>query len=192
METFEGADVLFFEDEGRLESWLAEHHDLGTGVWLKLAKKSSGIRSVAPGHVIDVALCYGWIDAQRRSLDASYYLQRITPRRPKSQWSQVNVDKVEALEAEGRMRAPGRAAVDAAKADGRWDAAYASQRTAVVPPDLAAALAGNARANDRFEQLGRTDRYAVILSLLRARTPETRAARLRSALAALESGERVR
>ncbi|WP_328862563.1 YdeI/OmpD-associated family protein [Streptomyces sp. NBC_00306] len=190
MEPIDGVEVLFFEDDDRLEAWLAEHHGLAAGVWLKLAKKSSGIRSVTPGQVIDVALCYGWIDGQRRSLDATYYLQKITPRRPRSQWSQVNVGKVAALEEAGRMRDPGRAQVEAAKADGRWDAAYESQRTARVPPDLAAALDAAEKAKAFFERLNKTDRYGVILQLLRARTPAARAAKLESVMALLEAERR--
>ncbi|MCM2389850.1 YdeI/OmpD-associated family protein [Streptomyces albipurpureus] len=192
METFDGRDVHFFESVDRLDAWLAENHAVVTEAWLKLAKKSSGIRSVSPAEVIDVALCYGWIDGQRRSLDDSHYLQRITPRRHKSQWSQVNVDKVEALTAAGRMKEPGLAEVAAAKGDGRWDAAYASQKTAVVPSDLAGALARSDPARTRFEQLGKTDRYAVILRLLRARTPENRAARLRAAIIELEAADQPR
>ncbi len=191
METFDGVEILSFEDASGLESWLEKNHGLTTGVWLKLAKKSSGIVSVRADEVIDVALCFGWIDGQRRSHDETHYLQKITPRRARSQWSQVNVDKVEALEAAGRMRDPGRAQVAAAQADGRWDAAYASQRTATVPPDLEAALARSEKAGAFFEQLNKTDRYAVILRLLRARTPENRAARLESMIALLEAGEKV-
>jgi uncharacterized protein YdeI (YjbR/CyaY-like superfamily) len=132
-----------------------------------------------------VALCYGWIDGQRRAHDDVSFLQRFSRRRPRSSWSKVNVAKVEALMAAGRMRPAGLAEVAAAKADGRWEAAYESQRTAAVPPDLAAALAGNSRANAAFERLGRSARYAVILPLLKARTPETRARILARAVARL-------
>jgi uncharacterized protein YdeI (YjbR/CyaY-like superfamily) len=132
-----------------------------------------------------VALCYGWIDGQRRAHDDVSFLQRFSRRRPRSSWSKVNVAKVEALMASGRMRPAGLAEVAAAKADGRWEAAYESQRTAAVPPDLAAGLAGNARANAAFERLGRSARYAVILPLLKARTPEARARILARAVARL-------
>ena len=134
---------------------------------------------------LDVALCFGWIDGQRRAYDDVSFLQRYSRRRPKSSWSKVNVAKVEALTAAGRMRPPGLAQVAAAKADGRWQAAYESQRNAEVPPDLAAALAANARATAAFERLGRSDRYAVILPLLKARTAETRATLLARAVARL-------
>jgi uncharacterized protein YdeI (YjbR/CyaY-like superfamily) len=135
-----------------------------------------------------VGLCYGWISGQRKAHDHIYYLQRYVRRRPGSRWSQVNVRKVEALMAAGRMRPPGLAEVEAAKADGRWDAAYASQKDAVVPPDLTAALAANPRAASAFEALSKTRQYAVILDIITARTPRTRAAHLRRTIAALEAG----
>ncbi|MEV7405291.1 YdeI/OmpD-associated family protein [Streptomyces sp. NPDC091267] len=182
---------LPFQEAGRLEAWLEKHHADRTGLWLKIAKRSSGVRSVTAAEVIDIALCFGWIDGQRKSLDEVYYLQRITPRRPRSTWSQVNVEKVEALLAAGRMREAGLAQVEAARSDGRWDAAYPSQRTATVPADLAAALEADEAARRFYEQLGRTDRYLVIMRLMTARTPEVRAARLRRAVAALREGRKV-
>jgi uncharacterized protein YdeI (YjbR/CyaY-like superfamily) len=186
------SEVLACRDGAEWEAWLADHHTLQAGVWLKIAKKGSGQASVSNDEAVDVALCYGWINGQRKPLDGSWYLQRYTPRRPQSTWSKVNVDKVEALTAAGRMRAPGMAEVEAAKADGRWDAAYEPARTATVPPDLAAALAQDERARRRYESLGRTDRYLVILRLQTARTPETRAARLRRMVATLAAGDPVR
>ena len=168
-------DVLDFPDAGRWESWLAEQHNAQTEAWLRIGKAHSGIASITIAEALDVALCYGWIDGQRKAHDDVSYLQRYSRRRPGSSWSKVNVGKVEALAEAGRMRPPGLAEVEAAKADGRWEAAYESQRNATVPPDLATALAGNADANAAFEQLGRSDRYAVILPLLKARTPEARA-----------------
>jgi uncharacterized protein YdeI (YjbR/CyaY-like superfamily) len=178
-------DVLDFPDAVRWESWLAAQHGVQNEAWLRIAKRHSGIASITPAEALDVALCYGWIDGQRRAHDDVSFLQRYSRRRPTSSWSKVNVAKVEALMAAGRMRPAGLAEVEAAKADGRWEAAYESQRTAAVPPDLAAALAGNARANAAFERLGRSDRYAVILPLLKARTPETRARILARAVARL-------
>lgn len=177
-----GVEIIACEDADRWSGWLAEHHGRHEGVWLKVAKKASGVPSITIPEALDVALCYGWIDGQRKGLDTTYYLQKYTPRRPRSEWSMVNVRKVEALIAASRMRAPGYAAIEAAKADGCWDAAYESQRNATIPPDLEAALAGNDRARMAFEALGKTDRYQVIVELLRARTPETRAARLTRAI----------
>jgi uncharacterized protein YdeI (YjbR/CyaY-like superfamily) len=177
--------VLDFPDAARWESWLAAEHGVRTEAWLRIAKRRSGIASVTPAEALDVALCYGWIDGQRRAHDDVSFLQRFSRRRPGSSWSKVNVAKVEALIAAGRMRPAGLAEVEAAKADGRWEAAYESQRTAAVPPDLAVALAADARANAAFERLGRSDRYAVILPLLKARTPQARAKALARAVARL-------
>jgi uncharacterized protein YdeI (YjbR/CyaY-like superfamily) len=186
--TLDGVGIKAFEDATQLEAWLSSHSGLRSGVWLKIAKKGSGQASVTVAEALDVALCHGWIDGQRRGLDESYYLQKYTPRRPGSLWSMVNVRKVEALTAADRMRPRGLAEVEAAKADGRWDAAYESQRNATVPDDLTAALDRSPRAKAVFEGLGRTDRYLVILGLLKARTPEVRAARLEKAIGGLESG----
>jgi uncharacterized protein YdeI (YjbR/CyaY-like superfamily) len=181
------AAVIFFPDAAAFESWLADHVDHQPGVWLKIAKKSSGIASLTDDEAVDVGLCFGWISGQRKSLDDLYYLQKYVPRRPRSRWSQVNVRKVEELSAAGRMRPSGIAEVEAAKADGRWEAAYESQKDATVPPDLAAALATSPRAAEAFTALGKTDQYAVILDLVTARTTETRAAHLRKAIATLEA-----
>jgi len=181
------AAVIAFRDAGEFEAWLDAHVDLRVGVWLKIAKKGSGIPSLTDDEAVDVGLCYGWISGQRKSYDEVYYLQKYVPRRPRSRWSQVNVAKVGELIAAGRMRPSGLAEVEAAKADGRWAAAYESQRNAAVPPDLAAALAASPQATQAFNALGRTQRYAVILKLVTARTATARAAQLRSALTALEA-----
>jgi uncharacterized protein YdeI (YjbR/CyaY-like superfamily) len=184
-------ELLAFGDAAQWEAWLAEHCASAAEAWLKIARKGTGQVSVTTAEALDVALCYGWIDSQRRSHDESWFLQRYSPRRRGSSWSRVNVERVEALLAAGRMRAPGLAEVEAAKADGRWDAAYESQRTAAVPPDLAAALAGDEPARAFFESLGRSDRYAVILRLLKARGETARAAELRRMVALLRAGRRV-
>jgi uncharacterized protein YdeI (YjbR/CyaY-like superfamily) len=181
------ADVIFFPDGAAFEAWLNDHVDHAPGVWLKIAKKSSGIASLTDDEAVDIGLCFGWISGQRKSLDDTYYLQKYVPRRPRSRWSQVNVGKVEELTTAGRMRPSGLAEVEAAKADGRWDAAYASQKNATVPPDLAAALAASPRAAQAFEALGKTGRFAVILDIVTARTPETRSAHVRKAIATLEA-----
>jgi uncharacterized protein YdeI (YjbR/CyaY-like superfamily) len=139
---------------------------------------------------LDVALCYGWIDSQRKSYDADYYLQRYSARRPGSPWSRLNVERVEALTDAGRMRPPGLDEVAAAKADGRWAVAYASQRSAVLPPDLAVALEQNELAKAAFEQLDKTGQYAVFLPVLKATTPAIRAVRVNKAIAELEASAR--
>ncbi|MFI8825458.1 YdeI family protein [Streptomyces sp. NPDC053431] len=185
VETVEGLPVIAFRDGPELEAWLERHHGDTPGIWLLLGKSGSGLASPASGDILDATLAYGWITGKRMSRDASSYLQKITPRRPRSLWSQVNVRQVEALLATGRMREPGLAEVRAAQADGRWAAAYPSQKDATVPDDLAAALAGDPRAAAAFEALGKTDRYLIILSLWQAGTPKTRAGRLERAVAAL-------
>jgi uncharacterized protein YdeI (YjbR/CyaY-like superfamily) len=183
----EAAEVIAFRDAAEFETWLAENVDRGAGVWLKIAKKGSGIASLTDDEAVDIGLCYGWISGQRKALDDVYYLQKYVPRRPRSRWSQVNVRKVEELMAAGRMRPPGIAEVEAAKADGRWDAAYTSQKEAAVPPDLAAALAASPRAASVFESLSKTKQYAVILDVVTARNPETRAAHIREAITTLDA-----
>jgi uncharacterized protein YdeI (YjbR/CyaY-like superfamily) len=182
----DAAEVIAFRDVADFETWLAENVDLNAGVWLKIAKKGSGVASLTDDEAVDVGLCYGWISGQRKAFDEVYYMQKYVPRRPRSRWSQVNVRKVEELTAAGRMRPPGFAEVDAAKADGRWDAAYASQKEATVPPDLAAALAASPVAVTAFESLSKTNQYAVILDVVTARTPRTRAAHIRKAITDLE------
>lgn len=181
------AAVIPFRDGAEFETWLEKHADRQAGVWLKLAKKESGIPSLNSDEAVDVGLCYGWISGQRKSFNETYYLQKYVPRRPRSRWSQVNVAKVEVLIAAGRMRATGLAEVEAAKADGRWAAAYESQRNATIPPDLAAALEASPQAGQAFACLSRTEQYGVILKLLTARTLTARSAQLRKAITALEA-----
>jgi uncharacterized protein YdeI (YjbR/CyaY-like superfamily) len=183
----EEAMVMAFRDAVAFESWLDAHADMSAGVWLKLAKKGSGVPSLTADEAVDVGLCYGWISGQRKSYDEVYFLQKYVPRRPRSRWSQINVARVERLIAAGRMRPSGLAEVEAAKADGRWVGAYESQRDATVPPDLAAALATSPRATQAFETLNKTQRYGVILKLVTARTAEARAAQLRRAITELEA-----
>lgn len=168
-------DVLDFPDADAWSAWLEQNREDQSEAWLRIAKKNSGLESISISDALDVALTHGWIDGQRRSHDEVSFLQRYCPRRPTSSWSQVNVQKVEALTAAGRMRPGGIAEVEKAKADGRWEAAYESQATAEPPHDLIAALDASPVAKAAFEALGRTERYAIILQLLKARTPESRA-----------------
>lgn len=179
--------VIAFPDAAAFEAWLAKHLVVHAGVWLKIAKKGSGVPSLTSDEAVDVGLCHGWISGQRKPLDEVYYLQKYVPRRPNSRWSQINVRKVELLVTAGRMRPPGLAEVDAAKADGRWAAAYESQRNITMPPDLAAALAANPRAAQVFDALGKTRQYQVILKLLTARSATARDVQLRRAMAAFEA-----
>jgi uncharacterized protein YdeI (YjbR/CyaY-like superfamily) len=179
------ATMIAFRDAAEFEVWLDAHVDLRVGVWLKIAKKGSGVSSLTDDEAVDVGLCFGWISGQRKSHDEVYYLQKYVPRRPRSRWSRVNVARVQELIATGRMRPSGMAEVEAAKADGRWAAAYVSQRNATVPPDLAAFLAESPRAAQAFQALSKTRQYAVILKLVTARTPTARAAQIQKAITAL-------
>jgi uncharacterized protein YdeI (YjbR/CyaY-like superfamily) len=186
------AEVIVFADVVAFESWLTKNYQLQRGVWMKMAKKGFGIPSITSDEAVDVGLCWGWISGQRRSLDQTYYLQKYVPRRPKSVWSQVNVEKVATLTADGKMQSPGLAQVNAAKADGRWEAAYISQRNATPPPDLLEALAKNKKAEDFFDQLSKTDQYLVILHLVKERTVRGRAERLNKMVAMMGVGKKVR
>ena len=181
------AEVIAFRDAAEFEAWLEAHTGQRAGVWLKIAKRGSGVPSLTAEEAVDAGLCYGWVSGQRKSLDEVYYLQKYVPRRPGSRWSQINVAKAGELIAAGRMRPSGLAEVEAAKADGRWAIAYPSQRNAIVPPDLAAALAASPQAAQAFGALGKTQQYAVILKIVTARTATARAAQLRTAIAALET-----
>ncbi|MEU1203959.1 YdeI/OmpD-associated family protein [Nocardia sp. NPDC005825] len=180
-------DSVAFGDAAAFDAWLAVNHGHAAGVWIRMAKKGSGIASLTEDEAVDVGLCWGWISGQRKGLDGEFYLQKYVPRRPGSFWSQVNVDKVAALTAAGRMREPGLAEVEAARADGRWAAAYPSQANFTVPEDLAAALAARPRARAAFEALDRTGRYLIVLDVLRTRTAKTRASRLEKAVNGLEN-----
>lgn len=182
-------DARPFARVAQLESWLEKHHADRAGLWLKIAKRTSGVESVTAAEALDASLCFGWITGHRTSCDALYYLQRITPRRSRSVWSRINVEKVAALLAAGRMREPGLAEVEAARSDGRWEAAYPPQSRATVPADLTAALASDEPARRFYEQLGGSDRYLVLLRLMTATTPEVRAARLQKAVASLAAGQ---
>ena len=183
------AEVIEFRDAAEFECWLETHFGLPAGVWLKIAKKGSGIPSLTSDEAVDVGLAFGWISGQRKAHDEVYYLQKYVPRRPQSRWSQVNVAKAEELIAAGRMRPAGLAEVEAAKTDGRWAAAYEPQRTAAVPADLIAALASSPQAAQAFGALNKTRQYGLILKLLTARTATARAAQLRKVMADLEADE---
>jgi uncharacterized protein YdeI (YjbR/CyaY-like superfamily) len=184
--------VLLFASKGDLEDWLEENHADCEGLWLKIAKKESGVESVSYGEALELALCFGWIDSQKRAFDETFFLQRFTPRRPGGKWSQINRAKAEGLIAAGAMRSAGLAEVEAAKADGRWDAAYAGQRTATVPDDLKLELERNKAAGEFFATLDSANRYAILYRLQEAKKPETREKRLRKFVAMLERGEKIR
>ena len=173
------------------EQWLSRNHAKAQGIRIQFAKKASGLRSVNYAQALEVALCYGWIDGQAKSLDADWYSQRFTPRRARSIWSKRNRDIVGRLIREGRMQSAGQAEIDRAKADGRWDAAYDSPANATVPADLAAALRKAPKAKRFFEALDGQNRYAILYRLATAKKPETRAKRLATFVEMLREGRKL-
>jgi uncharacterized protein YdeI (YjbR/CyaY-like superfamily) len=182
------ARIKSFKTEAAFERWLAAHHDRAPELWLRIFKKHSAIATVTYAQALDVALCWGWIDGLRKSFDAESFLQRFTPRRPKSVWSQVNRDHVARLVAAGRMTPHGQRHVDAAKADGRWAAAYAPIRSASrhsVPDDLMAAIRADVRASRAFETLRRAELFALVYRTNSMRTPAGRARKIAELVALL-------
>lgn len=169
---------LLLPDAAAWRAWLSAHHDASRGVWLVLHKRGGSVTTLTYAQALDESLCFGWIDGQGRSRDSESSLQRMTPRTRRSGWSARNVGHVARLESEGRMTPAGRAAVDAAKADGRWDRAYAGPATAVVPDDLVAAVAANREAQRMFDVLTSSNRFALIHRTMSAVRPETRARRI--------------
>lgn len=179
-------EILEFSDAAGWAAWLADHHDKQAEAWVRIGKSNAEIQLPTIAETGELALCFGWIDGQRKSYDAVSFIQRYSRRRPKSSWSKVNVVRAETLIAAGRMRPAGWAEIEDAKADGRWDAAYEPQRTASVPAELTAALADNARARLAFEALGRSEQYLLMLPLLKAYTPKMRTAALRRLMTRLD------
>jgi uncharacterized protein YdeI (YjbR/CyaY-like superfamily) len=183
--------IIGFPSPAAFEKWLETEHDVSPGLWLKIAKKESGIPSVTYSEAVDVALCFGWIDGQKDKFDAEHWLQRFTPRKPRSKWSKVNCGRVEALVAAGRMRPAGLAQIEKAKADGRWEAAYDSQKTATVPDDLQAALDADPAAAEFFATLDSTNRYAILYRVGDAKKATTRAARIEKFVAMLRENKKI-
>lgn len=185
----DGLPIMLFESAEGWEAWLAEEHASAPGVWLQFAKKGSGVDSVTYAGAIEVALCYGWIDSQAGAWDEKSYVQRFTPRGRRSVWSKINVAKAEALIAQGKMQPAGLSQVEAAKADGRWQAAYEGSKTITVPPDLQAELDSHPAARDFFATLKSQNRYAILYRIQTAKRSETRAERIRKFVDMLERGE---
>lgn len=185
----EGA-LIFFEGPEQFEAWLHENGATETELWIKFAKKSSGLKSINYDQALDIALCHGWIDGLVRSVDDTYYSQRWTPRRPRSKWSKRNCGKVEELIAAGRMLPAGLAEIEKAKLDGCWEAAYAGPATIEMPDDLSAALAANPKAAEFFKTLNSQNRYAVLLRVHDAKRPETRARRITQFVEMLAEGRK--
>jgi uncharacterized protein YdeI (YjbR/CyaY-like superfamily) len=186
--------IKSFRSEAAFESWLAENHSRETELWLKIHKRDSGLPSVTYAEALDVALCWGWIDGIRKAFDDRSFLQRFTPRRAKSIWSQVNKGHIARLTRAGRMTAHGQRQVDAAKADGRWKAAYAPIRTvteAGIPGDLRAAIAASPRARKTFRGLSRMNLFALAFRVNSMKTPDGRARKIAALVAMLERGETI-
>ena len=183
--------VLSLDSPRAWEAWLTKHHATSSGVWLKIVKKSSEMTGPSYAEALDAALCFGWIDGQKDSFDDDHWLQRFTPRTPRSKWSKINVAKALKLTTERRMRTAGLAQIDKAKADGRWDAAYEPQATASVPDDLQRALDTHPKARTFFESLDGRNRYAILYRIQDAKKPETRARRIDTYVAMLSEGKKI-
>ncbi|WP_394781878.1 YdeI family protein [Undibacterium sp.] len=178
-----------FASAAQWRQWLAKHHGQTDGIWLQMFKKDSGTATVTYAEALDEALCYGWIDGQKKPFDESSWLQKFTPRRATSTWSAINVGHAERLVDTGRMQAAGLAQMDAAKKDGRWQLAYASQSVAEMPPDFLAALKKNKKAHAFFGTLNKTNRYSIAYRLHTSKKPETRAKRMQTILDMLDNEE---
>ncbi len=183
--------VLTFANKNELRRWLQANHAKAPGLWLKIYKKATGVPTVVYDEAVDEALCFGWIDGQRKGLDWEAFLQRFTPRRPQSIWSKVNRERIARLVAEGRMQAAGLAEVERAKADGRWEAAYDSPKDAKLPPDFEAALAKNRAAKSFLATLDKREHYAIVFRLHGAKKAETRQRRIETFIARLAAGTKI-
>ena len=186
--------IKSFRDEAAFEKWMRAHHDREPELWLKFYKKASGVATVTYAQALDVALCWGWIDGLKKSFDEKAFLQRFSPRRPKSVWSQINRDHIERLKKAGRMTPHGQRHVDAAKADGRWDAAYAPIRSASetsIPPDLRKAIDASPRARKTFATLSRQNLFALAYRTNHMKTPDGRARKIRQLVDMLARGETI-
>ena len=187
--TTPAATPVLFKNAKAFETWLKKHHATSDGLWLKIAKRGASEPSVTYPEAVEIALCWGWIDGQKKGLDDQHFLQRFTPRRARSVWSKINVEKVAALIEAGRMQTPGLAQVEAAKADGRWAKAYDGARTSTVPEDLQAALDANPKAKAFFATINASNRYAVLWRIQTAVKAETRARRIGQLVEMLGRGE---
>lgn len=186
-----GEPIRRFKTQAEWAAWLEKNHRKSEGLCLRLAKKESGLRSVTYGEALEIALCYGWIDGQKHGESDEAWLQRFLPRSVKSMWSKINREKALALIASGRMKGAGLDAVEAAKKDGRWDAAYDSPRGAKVPEDFQAALDANPRALDFFQSLDGANRYAVLFRIQTVKKAETRARKVQEFVGMLERNESI-
>lgn len=191
MEMFKDLPVRLFTTQEDWRAWLEENHAQALGVWLKHAKKSSGKTSVSYAEAVEEALCYGWIDSQKQVYDNDYFLQKFTPRGPKSVWSKINIAKVETLIKMGKMQPAGLASIDLAKHDGRWEAAYDSPSSNKIPEDFLAELNKNPKAKQFFETLNKSNVYGFCWRIQTAKKPETRKARIEKFIDMLNRGEKL-
>ena len=189
--TVDPSRVREFPDAGSFYRWLGQHHASEPEVWIRIHKRASGLPSITPADAIDVALCWGWIDAIRKGLDATSYLQRYTPRGAKSIWSQINVDNVARLIGEGRMTEHGLKHVEAAKADGRWDRAYASGKEMTIPDDLQAAIDAEPKAKEMLGRLSAQNRFALAFRVGNMKTEAGRRKKIETFVAMLKRGETI-
>lgn len=183
--------IIEFDTPAGFETWLIENHESPDGLWLKIARKASGITTVTYDEALDVALCYGWIDGQRKSFDEQYFIQKFTPRRARSKWSKRNREKVASLIEQGRMQPAGLREIERAKSDGRWDAAYDSPANATVPPDLQSRLDEHPEAQEFFDTLNSRNRFAIIYRIQDAKRPDTRTRRIEKFVEMLRNGEKL-
>jgi uncharacterized protein YdeI (YjbR/CyaY-like superfamily) len=183
--------IISFATQQDWESWLKEHHTATRGMWLKIAKKDTGIPSLSYAEAVESALCYGWIDGQKAAGDEQYWLQKFTPRGPKSMWSKVNCDKATALLASDRMQPAGIRQVELAKADGRWETAYDSQSKISIPDDFQRELDNNQKAQEFFTTLNSVNRYAILFRIQTAKKPETRSARIKKFIEMLSNNQKL-
>jgi uncharacterized protein YdeI (YjbR/CyaY-like superfamily) len=183
-------EIHHFETTAKFEAWMKKNHATATEVWVQIAKKGAGAKTIGRSDALDVALCYGWIDAIANKHDEGSYLQRFTPRRPKSIWSKINIEHVTRLIEAGRMKASGLKAIEAAKADGRWAAAYDSPANSTIPADFLKALKKDKTAYQFFKTLNKTNTFAITWRLQTAKKPETRERRMQVILAMLAKGEK--
>jgi len=191
VKTLANLPLLLFASPQEWEGWLDAHHDQPQGVWLKIAKKDARTPSVSYADALDAALCYGWIDGQKKPYDSAFWLQKFTPRRPKSVWSKINTDKAARLIEAGTMKPAGQREVDAAKQDGRWDAAYESQSNLTIPDDFQVELDQHPQPKAFFDTLNKVNRYAMCYRIATAKKAETRQARIDKFIVMLAQGEKI-
>lgn len=185
------SQARLFKDQSAWSAWLDKNHSHSSGIWLRLAKKNSGLKSVTYAEALETALCYGWIDGQKRPESEQAWRQRFCPRSAKSIWSRINREKALALIKTGRMKPPGHAAIEHARSNGRWESAYESPRGASVPDDFQAALKASPQANKFFEALDRANRYAILFRIQTGKKPETRVRNIKKFIAMLEQGKKI-